>query len=65
MGAVPARSLRTSLKWTIIANLAGIAALLVGWAANPGVLLTLGFIVLVASLGVRIAAQPDSRRHPR
>lgn len=59
------RSLQSWLKWTIIANLAGIAILLVGWAANSGALVTLGFIVLVASLGVRIAAQLSSRRRPQ
>jgi hypothetical protein len=64
MWAVTGRSFRTLLKWTIIANLAGIAILLIGWAADSGVLLTLGFIVLVASLGVRIAAQLGSRRRP-
>jgi hypothetical protein len=62
---VTGRSLRTWLKWTIIANLAGIAMILIGWATNSGVLLTLGLLVLVASLGVRIAAQLGSRRRPQ
>lgn len=63
--AMTARSLRTWWKWTIIANLAGIAILVIGWAADSGALLVLGFIVLVASLGVRIAAQLGSRRRPQ
>jgi hypothetical protein len=63
--AVSAPPLRTWWKWTIVANLAAIAMLLIGWATDSGVLLALGFIVLVSSLGVRIAAQLSSRRRPR
>ena len=64
MWAVTGRSFRTLLKWTIIANLAGIAILLIGWAADSGVLLTLGFIVLVASLGSGCCPIAGSRRRP-
>jgi hypothetical protein len=41
------------------------AVLLVGWATNSGAHLDLGFIVVVASLGVRIAVQLSSRRRPQ
>jgi hypothetical protein len=52
-----ARSYRTGWKWTIVANLVGIAVILVGWGLGSGVLITVGFLVLVASLGYRIVTQ--------
>jgi hypothetical protein len=52
-----ARSYRTMWKRTILANLIGIAVLLVGWGLGSGVLITVGFLVLVASLGYRIVTQ--------
>jgi hypothetical protein len=39
--------------------------LLIGWATNSEAILALGFIALVASLGVRIAAQLGGRKGPR
>ena len=41
-----------------MANLLGIAVLLVGWGLGSGVLITVGFLVLVASLGYRIVTCP-------
>jgi hypothetical protein len=52
-----ARSYGTMWKRTIVANLVGIAVLLVGWGLGSGVLITVGFLVLVASLGYRIVTQ--------
>ena len=43
-------------------NLAGIAILLIGWATNTSALLSLGLVVLVASLAVRIITQLGARR---
>jgi hypothetical protein len=48
--------------WTIVANLVGIALLLIGWATSVGQLLVLGLVVLVLSLALRIAVQLRSRR---
>jgi hypothetical protein len=56
------RSLRAIWIWTIVANLAGIAILLIGWATNTSALLSLGLVVLVASLAVRINTQLGARR---
>jgi hypothetical protein len=47
---------------TIIANVVGIAILLIGWGTDSGAVIALGFVVLIISLGVRIAAQLGSRR---
>ena len=52
-----ARSYGRMWKRTIVANLVGIAALLVGWGLGSGLLITVGFLVLVASLGYRIVTQ--------
>jgi hypothetical protein len=52
-----ARSYGTMWKRTIVANLVGIAVLLVGWGLGSGVLITVGFLVLFASLGYRIVTQ--------
>jgi hypothetical protein len=52
-----ARSYGTMWKRTIVANLVGIAVLLVGWGLGSGLLITVGFLVLVASLGYRIVTQ--------
>lgn len=56
-----ARSLRTWWKWTRIANLAGIAVLLIGWATESAPVLYVGFAVLVVSFGARITLQLRSR----
>ncbi len=53
---------RTWWKWTIIANLTGIAILLTGWATNSSTLIALGFAVLIVSLGVRITVQVSRQR---
>jgi hypothetical protein len=60
-----ARPYRTMWKRTIVANLVGIAVLLVGWGLDSGLLITVGFLVLVASLGYRIVTQvrAGSRRN--
>jgi hypothetical protein len=58
---MPPRPLRTWWIWTIVANFAGIIILLIGWGTNSSPLLDLGFIVLVVSLGVRVATQLRSR----
>jgi hypothetical protein len=61
---VEARTYRTMWKRTIVANLLGIAVLLVGWGFDSGLLITLGFFVLVASLAYRVVTQvrASSRR---
>jgi hypothetical protein len=52
-----ARSYGTMWKRAIVANLVGIAVRLVGWGLGSAVLITVGFLVLVASLGYRIVTQ--------
>jgi predicted cobalt transporter CbtA len=61
MGGKAPRTLRTWWIWTIVANFVGIAILLIGWGTNSSLVLALGFIVLVVSLGVRVAAQLNAR----
>jgi hypothetical protein len=46
---------------SIIANLVGIAVLLIGWAANSSLVLIVGFGILVLSLGYRITVQVGAR----
>ena len=58
---VEARSLRSMWKRTIIANLVGIAVLLLGAALHSGLLAILGFGILVVSVCHRIAAQVKAR----
>jgi membrane protein implicated in regulation of membrane protease activity len=53
--------LRSMWKRTIIANLVGVAILLTGWATNSELLFFAGCIVLVLSLGHRMATQFAAR----
>lgn len=52
-----ARTYQTMWKRTIAANLFAIAILLVGWGLDSGLLITLGFLVLVASLAYKVVTQ--------
>ena len=65
MAGMAPRSLRTWWIRTIVANFLGIAILLIGWGTNSNILLALGFLILVVSLGVRVAAQLTSSRRRR
>jgi len=50
------RRLSTRQRWfrTVLANLGGIALILIGWAADSGPIVLVGFLVLVATFVVRV-----------